>query len=174
MALQVYIPAAIGQEVPEEVFDGIERQDIDAEVSVIHVPGLVESEGNFSRDRVMGEIAAREALRVTACRRPDDDIVVMQDSDVVHLERDNLRALREAIEASPGLGALALSARVDGRTMQHIPLHCVAIRVSIFRKVQFKDPGGLCTCIDFARQVRQHGRYWWLDGRCRVKEISRN
>jgi hypothetical protein len=171
--MHVYIPLADGTKIPQEVINSILEQGM----CVIHPvsrPGSV-IQGDQSAERIKGEIASREAIRMEAIGK-DEDVIVIQDSDVVHLKTTNFDDMKKFMESHPEVGAVAISPTEPMELEpDHVLLQCIMVRVSVLSKIKFRADSGKCSCNCFGEDVRKSGhKYGYLDRMVRIKEIQRN
>lgn len=170
--LHVFIPIAEGQTVPQKVLQSIAAQTELSVVTVCCRPGLIDSEGVYNPQRLNGEIAAREAVRMAALGTRES-VVMLQDSDVEHTCTDNFAMVLQEMRRHPEYTAMALTSN-ENPSPDHIPLHCLAIRVRALWGIRFRASGGECSCKAFARDVVRYGMYGYADTTQRLSIVSRN
>lgn len=115
----IYIPLAIGQTIPEAVSKSIAMQSIPCEIVLCETEGVVDSSAHKRQIRIdtvaqkaklTGQNSSRN-LALFYVDREDDEFVVIQDRDIVHLDKDNVSKALEYIKANPKLGAVHLPAK---------------------------------------------------------------
>lgn len=169
----VYIPLADGTKIPDAVIQSISAQGL-VSIHPVSRPGS-KTQSDYGQDRINGEVASREAIRMEVIDLKED-LVVIQDSDVVHLKNTNFQDMKGFLKSNEDYGAIALSTTEQSKLEQdHVPLQCVMIHVKILDKIQFKATPTACSCLHFGADVRRLGyRYGYFDYTARIKEIQRN
>lgn len=172
--INVYIPIAEGQKVPVQVLESIHGQSLDTLIHIVARPGVVNSQGVYNEERLVGEIAAREAVRMEAMRT-DQVFVVIQDSDVQHTEMDNFESMAAKLRENKNMAGIGLGCKEhENLEPEHMPLHCVMVRVGVLAYFRFRASESECSCTYACRDIRRFGNYGYADTYPRIKLVSRN
>lgn len=163
--MNVYIPLAIGQQIPGEVLDSLAGQTIPVNIITVGTLGMVNS------SRVPGRSIhiARTREVIAKLARIDGTISAMCDSDIVHLKRDNLALAVEYLKKYPVCGAVALR---PPRSRTHWLIQCVVMSPAAWKQANFGD-GKECNCWALKKALMPYFDVEYLDDNIRIQEIPR-
>lgn len=173
--MKIYIPIATGQLVPSEVLNSITSQTVSCDVVVCDTPGLVNSQKTGGPGKVRGEAASRNLCQQKA-RECGDKFYIIQDSDMVHLQKTNIEEMLDFMQSNLMFSAIALNKLSATRSVyeSHIQLSCILFRHWVSRLFYSYDPALHCVCGEFKTAMDLLGaKYRYLDIDVRLKEIDR-
>lgn len=150
----VLIPTAIGQQIPAEVLDALSLHG-DVEPVQIATPGVINSQGNGSLQRIHGEARSRNACAIYAGGMRYE-YIGMLDRDIV-LPIGTIYAMREEMRSDLSIGALGI--RIVGRSLikGHVQLGFTLWRNEVLQQVNWNvEPAG-CFCLYVSAELKRLG-----------------
>lgn len=176
--MNIYIPKATGQDIPDAVLQGIDLQTIPCTPIVCATEGVVDSQRNPSPERVAGELSSRRLCQQRAAK--DDDIVLMMDRDCVLTDPMAIADMVWDLRACPTVGAVALwfgrcpkiTPKRNLHYMKHTVMKCALYRKEVFLNLDFRYLTETCTCNMVKAQIENMNyKYRYLDFKHRAFEI---
>jgi hypothetical protein len=149
---KIYIPLATGQTVPVDVIAGIELQTIKPIIVTYDSPGEINSEHNYSKARIKGEIVSRN-MCIDEFLKTTDKYFFMQSRDVMQLKQDNFANMISFMNANRDFGACALRCRCA--TLDHIIMATICIAREVVEKgFKFANRYGWCPCREMMEDIK--------------------
>lgn len=146
--MNVYIPLADGQHVPEVVLNTIKNQIVDCHIYQFATPGIGNSQGVYNNVRKQGECRSRNLIMNKAT-----DVFVMIDRDIVLLSKTVIHDMLHYIVDNTLCGACA----VKMSTRHHITIQCVMIRPISIEGFRFDPESKTCTCNQLHNHINNIG-----------------
>ncbi len=176
MTLTALIPIAIGQAIGTGVLAGLQRQTISVNPVICAAEGVINSQRNYSPERLQGEIRSRDLCVANAVNIPGKYVLSI-DRDIVLTDDNTLADMINVLDSDQSVGAVSLwFGNVAKKTvyLPHISLQCCLFRRNLFCKLDFtqhKYEYG-CTCQTVKKQIEVQGyKGRYLDFKKRAEEI---
>lgn len=144
----VYIPLAIGQSVKPDVTCSILAQSLKCDIVHVKTDGFI-GEIKRKEDRIKkleGIMLSRNKI-VEKFLKTEDKFCIIQDSDVVHNDSDNLKLAYDRIQDDDRLGAVYVNGTIK-TGLEHYNLQCAIFRREVFDNFRFRFDDQLhgCNC----------------------------
>lgn len=172
--LQVYIPLASGQYLPDFVLKGIAAQTVGCAVVPCCTPGVVMSNHTVCKDtlkKLDGETRSRN-LALDYIIKSGEQYIGMQDRDALHLSNRNYEEAVKFLEDNKDYGAISLPHK-EYMVKDHIKLTTMVLRVKAVAGLRFRidDRKHMCPC--FRDDLQEIGyKFGYLPSQeRRIKEI---
>lgn len=168
--MKIVIPMSEGEVIQDAVLNGIKTQTMGCDIVIVRNPDIYKGNKEFRIDREDFRnrslvIAGSRNLCLPALR--EEEVSVMQDSSLIHENKNNIRDMYNLLMSDAGIAAVALAQHVRHwfpLEYNHIKHGCVMARKNVWESIKFEVPEGEnCTCLSFNRQVRKFGVYRFLD-----------
>lgn len=169
--MKIVIPISEGEKVHESFVKNIEDQTVKCEIVFVKNPvsykignkNPIFDRGCF-RERSLVISNSRNMCLPKLC---EDEVSVMQNSSLIHENKNNIKDMLDLLMLDEKIGAIALAQHVRHwfpLEYEHIKHGCVMARKKVWQNIKFEVPEGeACTCLSFNRQVRKFGIYRYLD-----------
>lgn len=170
--MRILIPIAIGQNINLKVFDGLRNQTEKCKLIICSSVGVINSERNYSKERIDGESKSRRLCQQEA-KKLTDKYVLLLDSDIVLIDENAIKDLIKFLDNHEEVNAIALYfgkfPKITTK-LNHIVIRCVLIRREIFVNMDltFQHYDG-CFCNVIKRGCNDKIEY--LDFKKRAYEI---
>ena len=168
--MKLFIPLATGQSIPNQVYVSLSQQTINIDIIPCCTPGVINSNHTQNPDQIakqIGEVASRN-VALDLMEPLDDEFVLMQDRDVIHLDGNNYAAAIEYLKNNPDVGMVSLPWR-DNFVSDHIRMQALTIRKAALTNFRFRVNKRPCLCYVVAEDMAKNNwKYLFLPGSKRL------
>jgi hypothetical protein len=145
------LPISTNQYISNDVLTGLKLQSVPLSLIICATPGVQNSEGVYTEERVRCECNSRQRQVNTAKGLSDRHKYVLSlDRDIVLTDPYAVDQMVRALESEPDLGTVALyfgKGRKVSLFMPHVSIQCMLFRRNLFSKIDFSLMYGFsCTC----------------------------
>ena len=147
--MNVYIPLAIGQIIPDEVYSGIKNQSVFCDIVEVATEGVVDSQRNYSSDRWRGECRSRNEI-ISLMGDDKDDVAVWMDRDLALTDTGTFHSMLHYLQEHPNCGAVGVHYKNEA-SHNHVACCCLMIKIKPLLDIIFRGKQGCC-----CNEVRNH------------------
>jgi len=144
-----YIPLATGQSISKDVYRSLAAQTINIDIIPCCTEGTLISNKNLSIEKVIHEMGSRN-LAIDLINKSNEEFVLMQDRDCLHLLNNNYEIALEYMGKNPIVGILSLPHLDFIRGMNdHVIMRSMIIRKQAVKNFRFRFDrrSHLCPCM---------------------------
>jgi hypothetical protein len=171
--MKALIPIPTGQVINEKVMEGLKKQSIRTEPIICAAEGVINSQRNYSPERIVGETRSRKKTQKEA-KKITDPYVLLLDRDVVLTDRNAIKDMKNFMDKNTDVNAVALYfGRFPKVTtkLRHVVIRCVLIRRKVFVGMDLTmTEKNDCFCNVIKRGCKEKIEY--LDFKCRTFELK--
>jgi hypothetical protein len=173
--IPVLIPMIKGTELNKKVENSILFQSILVNIVKCYAPGKKHYQRYNGKDRIKNEPIARNRCKEEASRL-NEEYVIIQDDDIVQLDYNNFKLMREFLINNKEYGAISIGGRTKERNKisLHVKINCVMYRLECLKKINFIESTiKSCMCGDVTKSIIDNNyKFNYLDDKIRVLETN--
>jgi hypothetical protein len=173
--IPVLIPMCKNTELNKKVEKSILSQSILVNIIKCYYEGTKKRQRCYDEERLINEPIVRNICKEEAIKL-DKKYVIIQDDDILQLNYDNFKVMREFLINNLDYGAISISGRTKdhNNSDKHIKIGCVMYKIECLKKISFIESSiKQCMCIDVTKSIRdQNYKFNYLDDKIRFMEIN--